>query len=57
MRKQLPPEKVKGVVNFATKRPHERLASIRAARGILNYSQSEYTQVCAYLLVQCQATF
>ncbi|PIL23261.1 Argonaute [Ganoderma sinense ZZ0214-1] len=44
MRKQMPPDKVKDVVAFATKRPHERLASIRAALGILNYEQSEYIQ-------------
>jgi eukaryotic translation initiation factor 2C len=32
MRKQVPPEKTKDVVEFATKRPADRLASI--AQGI-----------------------
>lgn len=30
MRKQIPPEKTKSVVEFSTKKPVERLASIRA---------------------------
>lgn len=29
MRKQVPPEKTKDVLEFATKRPEDRLASIR----------------------------
>ena len=45
MRKQVPPEKTKDVLNFATKRPHERLNSIRQALGVLNYGQSEYVRV------------
>lgn len=28
MRKQVPPEKTKDVLDFATKKPHDRLASI-----------------------------
>ncbi|EJF61200.1 argonaute-like protein [Dichomitus squalens LYAD-421 SS1] len=44
MRKQVPPEKTKDVLNFATKRPHERLNSIRQALGVLNYGQSEYVR-------------
>nr|VWO95172.1 Uncharacterized protein [Ganoderma boninense] len=44
MRKQVPPEKTKDVLNFATKKPHERLQSIRAALGVLNYGQSEYVR-------------
>ncbi|KAI1795193.1 argonaute-like protein [Ganoderma leucocontextum] len=44
MRKQVPPEKTKDVLNFATKKPHERLQSIRAALGVLNYGQSEYVK-------------
>jgi eukaryotic translation initiation factor 2C len=38
MRKQVPPEKTKDVLEFATKRPEERLASIKnglAVRSIL----------------------
>ena len=32
MRKQVPPEKTKDVLDFATKKPSERLNSIEAAR-------------------------
>ncbi|TBU42174.1 argonaute-like protein [Dichomitus squalens] len=42
MRKQIPPERMKDVLNFATKRPHERLQSIRQALEVLDYGQSEY---------------
>ena len=34
MRKQVPDDKVKAVVEFATKRPEERLASIRMGLGV-----------------------
>ena len=30
----MPPDKVKEVLTFATKKPHERLASIRAGLGV-----------------------
>ncbi|PSS05393.1 hypothetical protein PHLCEN_2v3882 [Hermanssonia centrifuga] len=44
MRKQVPPEKTKAVLDFATKRPPERLASIKAGLGVLQYGQSEYVR-------------
>lgn len=44
MRKQVPPEKTKDVLEFATKKPHERLSSIRAGLQILAYGQSEYVR-------------
>ena len=34
MRKQVPPEKTKLVLEFATKKPAERLNSIRASLGV-----------------------
>lgn len=34
MRKQVPPEKTKDVLDFATKKPHDRLASIKAGLGV-----------------------
>lgn len=34
MRKQVPPEKTKDVLEFATKRPEDRLASIRAGLAV-----------------------
>ena len=52
MRKQVPPEKTKDVLAFATKKPHERLQSIRAALGVLSYGQSEYVRVSSNALVQ-----
>ncbi|KAI6035170.1 argonaute-like protein [Pisolithus orientalis] len=42
MRKQVPPEKTKDVLEFATKRPHERLASISNGLSVLAYGQSQY---------------
>ena len=45
MRKQIPPEKTSEVLAFATKRPPERLSSIRAGLGVLAYGQSEYVRV------------
>ncbi len=50
MRKQLPPEKTNDMVTFATKKPRERLESVRAALGVLNYGQSEYLQVSSNTL-------
>jgi eukaryotic translation initiation factor 2C len=44
MRKQVPPEKTKDVLDFATKKPQERLASITAGLGVLAYGQSEYVR-------------
>ncbi|KAI0702894.1 argonaute-like protein [Cytidiella melzeri] len=44
MRKQVPPERTKAVLEFATKKPHERLASIREGLGVLQYGQSEYVR-------------
>ncbi|KAL0949487.1 hypothetical protein HGRIS_009541 [Hohenbuehelia grisea] len=42
MRKQVPPEKTKQVLEFATKKPQERLNSIRQGLEVLDYGQSEY---------------
>lgn len=44
MRKQVPPEKTKDVLEFATKKPPERLASIRNGLSVLSYGQSEYVR-------------
>ncbi|KAF9460917.1 argonaute-like protein [Collybia nuda] len=44
MRKQVPPEKTKSVVEFSTKKPAERFASIRAGLDVLAYGQSEYVR-------------
>ncbi|THH32884.1 hypothetical protein EUX98_g1281 [Antrodiella citrinella] len=44
MRKQVPPEKTSDVLAFSTKRPEERLQSIRAGLGVLAYGQSEYVR-------------
>ena len=46
LRKQVPSEKTKDVLNFATKRPEDRLNSIRNGLGVLAYGQSEYVRVC-----------
>ena len=45
MRKQVPSDKTKDVLDFATKRPQDRLASIRNGLGVLSYGQSEYVRV------------
>ncbi|KAI0053586.1 argonaute-like protein [Auriscalpium vulgare] len=42
IRKQIPAEKTSAVLEFATKKPQERLASIREGLGVLAYGQSEY---------------
>ena len=47
MRKQVPSEKTKAVLEFATKKPPERLDSIRKGLGVLAYGQSEYVRVSA----------
>ncbi|KAI0092008.1 argonaute-like protein [Irpex rosettiformis] len=44
MRKQVPPERTKDVLNFATKKPADRLQSIRDGLGVLQYGQSEYVK-------------
>ncbi|KAJ3505889.1 hypothetical protein NLJ89_g7177 [Agrocybe chaxingu] len=44
MRKQIPPEKTKDVLDFATKKPRERLESIRTGLEVLAYGQSEYVR-------------
>ncbi|KAF8061822.1 argonaute-like protein [Lyophyllum atratum] len=44
MKKQLPPEKTKDVLDFATMRPAQRFDSIRNGLGILSYGQSEYVR-------------
>ncbi|CCL99782.1 uncharacterized protein FIBRA_01804 [Fibroporia radiculosa] len=44
MRKQVPPEKTKAVLDFATKEPRERLRSIVNGLGVLAYGQSEYVR-------------
>lgn len=42
MRKQVPPEKTAAVLEFATKKPEARLASIINGLKVLEYGQSEY---------------
>ncbi|KAG6835954.1 hypothetical protein H0H93_012916 [Arthromyces matolae] len=44
MRKQVPPEKTKDVLDFATKRPADRLKSIVNGLNVLAYGQSEYVR-------------
>ena len=42
MRKQVPPEKTKDVLEFATQKPEARLTSIRNGLAVLQYGQSSY---------------
>ncbi|KAI0347251.1 argonaute-like protein [Trametopsis cervina] len=44
MRKQVPPERTKDVLAFATKKPAARLAAIKSGLGVLQYGQSEYVR-------------
>ncbi|KAJ7793633.1 PAZ domain-containing protein [Mycena olivaceomarginata] len=44
MRKQVPPEKTKDVLDFAIKKPLDRLQSIKNDLGVLAYGQSEYVR-------------
>ncbi|KAI0773448.1 ribonuclease H-like domain-containing protein [Irpex lacteus] len=44
MRKQVPSDRTKDVLNFATKKPAQRLQSIRDGLGVLQYGQSEYVR-------------
>ena len=50
MRKQIPPEKTKDVLEFATRRPGDRLQSIKNGLGVLAYGQSEYVRVSSISL-------
>ncbi|KAG9317399.1 argonaute-like protein [Chiua virens] len=45
MRKQVPPEKTKDVLDFATKKPQDRLQSIINGLSVLAYGQSEYVRL------------
>jgi eukaryotic translation initiation factor 2C len=42
MRKQVPPEKTKDVLDFATQKPEARLNSIKKGLDVLQYGQSSY---------------
>ena len=42
MRRQVPPEKMPAVLEFATKKPEARLDSITKGLSVLQYGQSEY---------------
>ncbi|KAF5388155.1 hypothetical protein D9615_000461 [Tricholomella constricta] len=44
MRKQVPPEKTRDVLDFATKRPRDRLSSIVDGLAVLAYGKSEYVR-------------
>ncbi|KAF8313410.1 Piwi-domain-containing protein [Clavulina sp. PMI_390] len=44
MRRQVPPEKTKEVLEFATRKPDDRLASIRRGVEVLSYGQSPYVR-------------
>ncbi|KAH9844266.1 argonaute-like protein [Rhodofomes roseus] len=44
MKKPVPPEKTKDVLEFATKKPQDRLQSIANGLGVLQYGQSEYVR-------------
>lgn len=44
MRKEVPSDRTKDVVEFSTKAPKERLASIRQAFSVLKYGDSPYVQ-------------
>ncbi|KAA1466451.1 argonaute-like protein [Dentipellis sp. KUC8613] len=44
IRKQLPPETTIEVLSFATKKPQDRLQSIRNGLGVLAYGQSQYVR-------------
>ncbi|GJJ07624.1 hypothetical protein Clacol_001828 [Clathrus columnatus] len=42
MRKQVPPEKTRDVLQFSTQKPGDRLASIRSGLSVFEYDRSEY---------------
>lgn len=44
VRKQLPPDQINDVLRFATKRPRERLQTIKDGLQTLNYTNSAYVQ-------------
>ncbi|KAF8266852.1 argonaute-like protein [Lactarius quietus] len=44
MRKQVPSDKTNSVLEFATKRPNDRLNSIINGLGVLEYGQSQYVR-------------
>ncbi|KAF8992551.1 argonaute-like protein [Cyathus striatus] len=44
MRRQVPSDKIRDVLEFATKKPHDRLQSIENGLNVLKYGQSEYVQ-------------
>ncbi|KAK7695892.1 hypothetical protein QCA50_000531 [Cerrena zonata] len=44
MRKQVPSETTREVLEFSTKKPSDRLASIARGLGVLSYGQSEYVR-------------
>ena len=44
MRKQVPSELTKNVLDFATKKPSERLQRIRNGLSVLSYGQSDYVR-------------
>ncbi|KAF8335043.1 argonaute-like protein [Cantharellus anzutake] len=44
MRRQVPPEKTKDVLEFATMKPADRLDSIKRGLQVLSYGQSEYVR-------------
>lgn len=52
MRKQVPPEKTKDILDFAMKKPRERLDGIRAAIGEFKYGQSDCMRVHSNVLSQ-----
>ncbi|KIK63449.1 hypothetical protein GYMLUDRAFT_163093 [Collybiopsis luxurians FD-317 M1] len=43
-RKEVPPDVTRQMVEFSTKRPEERLASIKRSVGVFSYGQSEYVR-------------
>lgn len=43
-KKQIPPEKTNDVLEFSTKKPQDRLQSIRNGLAVLAYGQSEYVR-------------
>jgi eukaryotic translation initiation factor 2C len=42
MRRQVPPEQTSSVLEFSTKKPHERMQSIINGLQVLEYGQSPY---------------
>ncbi|KAF8803024.1 argonaute-like protein [Phlegmacium glaucopus] len=44
MRKEIPPDKVRNILQFSTKKPQERLESIQGGLQYLRYGQSDYVR-------------